>query len=288
MKKLLLIDGHSQMYRAIFTPGAVALSSPSGEVTTGTFVFTRLLLKLLREQKPDYVAMATDGPRNELERRKRFPEYKNNRTFDDEVPAGTWEQIPRMLEITELLGVKVIGHPGWEADDVIATLCKQNRKRVKCVVATRDKDFHQIVRKNVVLFDPMTTTLTDESDVIHRWGVPPKQVLEIQTLMGDATDNIPGVKGVGEKKALKLIKDFGSAKGAKKNALSLSPALGAAMMSADLGLCRMLVKLKTDLELGVGLEELSFSRPDMDAARELFSELGFKALARKRESVFGD
>lgn len=279
--RLLLIDGHSQIYRAILSPTA-PLSSPSGEVTSGTYVFTRMLLKLLREQSPAKVAMAIDGRRSDLERRRIFPAYKANRMRPaDEKAEEIFQQVERIIQIVRLLGIPVVSSGRWEADDIIATLVRQHAKGHKTLIVTRDKDLSQlIVGDNIVCYDPITNTETTEDDVIDKWALPPKKLVVIQALMGDSTDNIPGVRGIGQSRAVALTRQYGSLKNIQKNAHRLSPAIRDAILATDLRLMRKLVKLNDhvdDMDLDDDAD-LSFSGLRMDAAAEVFSELGFRRL----------
>lgn len=277
---LLLIDGHSQMYRAIFAPGP-KLTSPDGEPTHGTYYFTRMLLRLLREKRPQYCAVAVDGPRDRLERRRLYPAYKTNRHAepDPSIPV----QIKRMLQIVKALGLPVISSPGWEADDVIATLARRFRDyEMRTEVVTRDKDLHQLVsdRYGVSLYDPQTDESVYDAQVEEHWGCRPERVVDAQTLIGDPTDCVPGVKGIGPKNARALLTEFGSIERALASP-HLSQRIRTAILEADLDLCRTLVRLNANcpLEPDPQLVDLRYRGPRLSSARPIFKGLGFTRLA---------
>lgn len=285
MSLLLLIDGHSQFYRAIFSPGPRLTAPGTGEPTNGTYYFTRMLLALLREKKPQYIACAADGDRRDLERRRLYAGYKASRDRPGVPDPGIKQQIGRMVEITKALGIPVIYSKGWEADDVIATLARRFRRLVDRVeIVSRDHDLHQLVsnQHRVCLYDPQNDSYTQEIDVLREWGVPPKQVLEIKTLTGDSGDCVPGVGGVGPKRALELIKRFGSAQGVLESAALLPAGIRTAMLRCDLERSRALVRLNAHAPLEPDpddVERLSFSKPDFVRASPIFGALGFRRLS---------
>lgn len=276
---LLLIDGHNLMYRALFAPGP-KLVSPTGERTAGTYIFTRTLLKLLRDTKPEHVALALDGPRKKLKRREWHKPYKATRKSPG--AKEVWAQIKRMVQIAEALGIRTVKAKKWEADDVIATLARVAPGEWSVVIATSDKDFHQLLNPGVLCYDPSSSKYTDHVDAAERWGVPTKHIVDMQMLMGDSTDNIPGVHGVGKLKALKLVLRYGTAEAAKAAAAEQTPALRRALERTDLALMRKLVTLNRELKLGVSAPDLAFGGPSMATAAPVFDELGFKRLGTKR------
>lgn len=267
--QFIILDGHGLIYRAIFRPGP-PLTSPSGEPTRGTYTFCATLFSLVQHLKPAYLAMATDAPRKSTFRRKLFPGYKAKRANgDDGPPKEVVVQLARCNQIAKLLGIPLIGAPEFEADDVIATLvdiCAGDE--VECVVASRDKDFHQLVGRNCRAYDPADREWIDAKHVQARWGVPPNKVVEVMNLQGDPTDCIPGIKGIGPKKALKLILEHGTAREAAHHC---------GFDKDELALQRKLVELRRDVPLIVSPEDLAFNGFNMKNVRPLFQELGFRS-----------
>lgn len=275
--QLFIVDGHSMIFRAVFKHGP-PLTSPDGEPTRGTYYFCRMLFALVDDHRPAYLAMAVDAPRKSTWRRALYPPYKMKRDDLGPPPEEVIIQMTRIKEIVKALGVPIIGAPGFEADDVIASLvdvCASDE--VECVVCTRDKDLHQLVGPRCRVFDPQESEWCDEAKVLERWGVPPHQVVEVQTLAGDTIDNVPGVPGIGLKKALALVQRFGSVDAIMEAAETLTPAVQRALRAADLKLCRQLVELRRDVPLDISPAELEFNGFNMKRARPLFRQLGFKA-----------
>lgn len=269
-----LIDGHSQIYRAVYTRGA-PLTSPSGEPTRGTYYFCRMLFSLVKKKRPAFLVMALDGKRSELERKKWYPEYKANRGSD--TPEEVLIQVKRIRQIVDVLGIPTINVPGWEADDVIASMVDIcSSPEVHSVIVSRDKDLHQLVGPYSSMYDPQDESYIDEEAVRRKWGVGPDRVVDVQTLMGDSTDNVAGVKGIGEVKAKALIQEYGSLSEVMENLEDLSPSTAEALENADLDLARKLVELNRNLDIPLSPDDLVFDGLDLRKARPLFRKLGFK------------
>jgi DNA polymerase I len=283
--RLFLVDGSSYVYRAFFA--LPPLTGPHGMPTNAIYGFTTMLMKLIADVAPDYAAVVLDAPGPTF-RDKMFDDYKANRP---PVPADLSAQMGFVPRVAEALGVSVIMEPGVEADDVIATLVeKVVSPAVECVVVTADKDLMQLVGPFVRLWDTMRDRWIDESAVRARFGVAPHQVLDVMALMGDSVDNIPGVKGIGEKTATALICEFGSLddvlrhlpeversklRGAKKVAALLRDGERMARLS------RELAALKRDVPLGHTLQDLRARDRDLQELRALFQQLGFQSLLRQ-------
>lgn len=208
---LFIVDGHALAYRAYFAFIRSPLVNSKGENTSAVFGFTRMLLLLLKKYRPRYLAVVFDSP-EETARHREFPEYKAHRP---EMPDSMVAQLPVIMDVVEALNVKVVVEPGLEADDIIATLARRARERGHDVkIITGDKDFYQILSDDVHIIRPEKGTgLEDEIGpefTEERYGLAPARTIDLLALMGDSSDNIPGVKGIGEKTALKLLKDFGS------------------------------------------------------------------------------
>ncbi|MCB0309677.1 MAG: DNA polymerase I, partial [Bdellovibrionales bacterium] len=203
-KKVYLVDGSGYVFRAYYA--VQPLSTNSGLPTNALFGFTRMLLKLLSEADSQHVAVVFDAGR-ETFRNTLYPAYKANRT---ECPADLVPQMPYFREISKGLGLTVLELPGYEADDIIGTLAlKFSASGIETVIVTADKDLMQLVDGNVSIWDSMRDRHFGRSEVIDKFGVPPEKVVELLGLMGDSSDNIPGLKGVGPKTAVQLIEKFG-------------------------------------------------------------------------------
>ncbi len=280
---LYLIDASSYVYRAFFA--LPPLTSPSGLPTNAAYGFTTMLIKLLRETQPRYLAAVFDAPgptfRDDL-----FAPYKANRpSMPDELAA----QFPLIHEIVAAFGLPALTIPGVEADDVIGTLTEaMTTQAVETVIITGDKDLMQLVGDHVQLWDTMRDRRIDTAAVHARFGVAPAQVVEIMGLMGDSIDNIPGVKGVGEKTATTLIQRFGTIENLLARLDELAAATdirGAKRLAALLRdnaeiahLSRQLAVVRRDLEINCALERFLYHAPDSDALRPVFTRLGFQKL----------
>jgi ribonuclease HI len=208
-KQLYLIDGSGYIYRAYH--GIRDLATTSGFRTNAVYGFTTMLLRLLREEKPEHVAVVFDPPRGETFRSKLYAEYKANRK---EMPEDLVPQIPYIRKIVGELGIPSLEVRGFEADDVIATVAHRYADEgIDVTVVTGDKDLMQIVGERISLLDTMKEKRWGIAEVQERFGVGPGKVVDVLGLAGDTSDNIPGVPGIGEKSAMKLVQVFGSLEG---------------------------------------------------------------------------
>ena len=283
--QLFLIDGSSYVYRAFFA--LPPLTSPGGLPTNAVYGFTSMILKLLREATPDHVGVVFDAPGGTF-RDTVFEAYKANRP---RMPDDLAVQIPLVHEAVAALGIHSLCVPGVEADDVIGTLTTRfAAEGVACVVVTADKDLMQLVGPNVELWDTMRERRTNEAGVRERLGVGPDQVVDVMALMGDAIDNIPGVKGIGEKTATALIQQFGSLDNvlarldevehaSLRNARRVSKLLREGEEAARLS--RSLALVRRDVPLQETLADFLYGGANAEALRELFQRLGFHSLARE-------
>ena len=273
--QFFIVDGMSLIYRALHQQGP-RLISPSGEVTSATYLFCKMFFALVQNAKPSYLAVALDVPRSKVFRRHIYPQYKSSRDRKPPASEESKTQVSRCQEILQKLGVCVIKQEPFEADDVIATLVHECASpEVECVVVTRDKDLHQVVGENCRMFDHQTEVWSSASDVRARWGVPPEGVVDVQTLMGDPRDDVPGVKGIGPKTAQTLFADYGSLQGILDNIDNLKPRVQKALLGADLDLCRSLVLLRRDVPMDLTPNDLAFNGFDWASIRPLFKQLGF-------------
>ncbi len=279
---LYLIDGSGYVFRAFFA--LPQLTTSRGLPSNAVYGFIRMLLKLLKEERPSYVAVVFDSPRKTF-RDELFESYKATRA---ETPSDLNVQVPYIHRAVEAFRIRSLMLDGYEADDVIGTLAaRAARHRFNTVIVTADKDFMQLVGPHVTLWDTMRDRRTGTREVRERLGVEPAAVVEVMALMGDAIDNVKGVPGIGEKTATALIKHFGSLeklyaglgeveatgiRGAKKIAVLL------AAHRADAELARQLVRIDTDAPVTLEPDELTWPGIDEHAVAELLRELEFNSL----------
>ena len=296
-----VIDGFAQMFRSYYAIRGGMTSPVSGEPTNATFAFAGMLIKLFDQYRPTHVAMAMDAEAKTF-RDELYPAYKANR---DAPPDDFRAQIPRMIEVARLFGIPVIEQPGFEADDLMATLAARlQRGDFDAVLPTpgtrlrmvaKDKDLEQVLGTRVELFDVHTDQATGVAELLEKRGITPQQVIDYQTLIGDSTDNIPGVKGIGPKTAAKLLAQFGSVaqlvqntdqlKGKQKENIEQAAADG------TLELTRQLVTLATDMKTPFDFEAMATQgtgKIQGDPLYELFRELGFNRHREDLARLLGD
>ncbi|MGH2724397.1 MAG: DNA polymerase I [Actinomycetota bacterium] len=286
-KRIFLLDGHSLSYRAFFAL-PTSLATSSGQVTNAVYGFTSMLIKLLGEERPDMLAVAFDrGP--PTRRLELYGEYKAGRA---ETPDEFREQLGLIREVLETLRVPIVEVDGEEADDAIATLALRAREQgMEAVVVTADRDFFQLVGPGIrVMFNRKGISDIVDYDpeaVEERFGLPPDKYLDYVALKGDPSDNIPGIPGVGEKTASKLIQEYGSAEGVLAHAEELKPKIKAGVLEAGQDIVRNkdLARLRTDLELDVEPDDCVVGDWDADAVRRLFNSLEFRSLLERLEDI---
>ena len=210
-KRFYVLDGTALLYRAHFAMINNPLMTSSGQVTSGIFGFMNALLKLLKEEAPDYLAVTFDD-RSKTFRHEIYTEYKATREKMPDELAGQIEPLDRVLEAMK---VPVLRVPGYEADDVMGTLATQaEAKGWHTYLVTGDKDMMQLVSDHTYVYVPargkIPAKVYKAEDVLERWGIPPEKMIDFLGLMGDSSDNVPGVQGVGKKTAQKLISQYGS------------------------------------------------------------------------------
>ncbi|MFW6132703.1 MAG: DNA polymerase I [Planctomycetota bacterium] len=280
---LYIIDGHSQIYRAYYAPFG-DLTSPTGEPTRGTYVFCSMLLKFIAEHRPAYLAMAVDGPAEKLHRRQLYADYKVTRKPP---PDDFHPQVERIMQIVRTMGIPVIEAEGYEADDVMATAVERFADDRDVVLISRDKDLDQLVGDHVRLFDAMEDETIDAEGVVERRGYRPEQAVEAQALMGDASDNVPGVPGIGPKTAAKLIRRYGTAEEVLAHADEIGGKIGRtlAARAEQVRLSRELVTLKRDVPVELDLEAMRFAGVAGEALHPIFEELGFNRLLDRLDKL---
>ena len=275
-KTLFLIDGSAYIHRAYHA--IRGLSNSKGLPTNAVFGFSRMLVKLMEEQTPEYAAMVFDA-KGPTFRHKIYKEYKANRP---PMPEDMSVQIPYIKDITAGFNFSVIEMTGYEADDLIGTLAYiAEEAGFSVIMVTGDKDFLQLVTVNSIIWDPMKDMKIDVDVVRETYGIEPHQMIDVMGLSGDTSDNIPGVPGIGQKTALSLIQNFGSMEQLyeqvdkitkKKQHENLVKYKDQAFLS------RELVKIDTRVPLQFDLQDFELKGPDNDRLSELFKELEFRQL----------
>ncbi len=291
MPKLLLLDGHSLAYRAFYALPA-DLSTPAGTVTNAVFGFTSMLTKVLSDEKPDYLAVAFDTGKPTF-RYEMDPDYKAGRK---ETPELFSSQMPLIREVLEALQIPILEVEGVEADDVIATLATQaEAEGIDVVIVTGDRDVYQLVHDPhvKVLYNKRGVSdyaLYDEAGIVERTGVTAAQYSEYAALRGDNSDNLPGVPGIGEKTAAKLVSTYGTLEEIFEHLEDLPPKqrenLGE--MQERVLLNRQMSLLLRDVACGLDLSQLRQGAFDREQVRVLFDQLAFRTLLPRLMEAIGD
>ncbi len=284
MKKLVLIDGSSYLYRAFHA--LPPLTAPDGTPTGALFGVVNMLRATLKE-KPDFAAFVVDAPGPTF-RDEMYPDYKANRP---PTPDDLKAQIEPMLAIVGALGFTILRESGVEADDVIGTLAVAAAGQgIEVEISTSDKDFAQLVAPRIALVNTMTGGRTaSDADVLGRFGVPAARIVDYLALMGDAVDNVPGVEKCGPKTAAKWLAQFGSLDAVIARADDFGGKVGENLRAAlpRLALNRDLVTIRTDVPLPLGVQDLALRERDTHALRALYARYGFHQALRELEAGNG-
>ncbi|MEY0431849.1 DNA polymerase I [Providencia rettgeri] len=277
---LILVDGSSYLYRAYhaFPP----LTNSAGEPTGAMYGVLNMLRSLIMQYKPSHVAVVFDA-KGKTFRDELFESYKSHRP---PMPDDLRAQIAPLHEMVEAMGLPLLVVSGVEADDVIGTLaCEASRKGMPVLISTGDKDMAQLVEPNITLINTMNNTILGPDEVKEKYGVPPELIIDFLALMGDSSDNIPGVPGVGEKTALALLQGIGSLEAIYNDLEAIAPLgfRGSKTLAPKMAenrdvafLSYQLATIKTDVELEKTCEELQVAQPDVDKLHQLFSRYEFK------------
>ncbi|MDA8160564.1 MAG: DNA polymerase I, partial [Desulfobacteraceae bacterium] len=271
-----LIDGNAYIHRAYHA--IPPLSTRQGLPTNASFGFTNILLRVLRDKAPRFVAIAFDS-KGPTFRHQMFAAYKANRP---PMPDDLAAQLPAIRDIVRAYNIPTLERPGLEADDLIASSARRLAGLgCRVVIVSGDKDLLQLVDERITFWDPMQDRLLDAAAVREKYGVPPERLVELFALMGDSSDNVPGVAGVGPKTAGGLIAEHHTLEGvfaalAEIKRPKLRETLAASREVAFLS--RDLVRLKSDAEVPERLEDYRLPLPDMAAVQRLFAELEFSRL----------
>ena len=288
MKKLLIIDGNSILNRAYY--GIRMLNAPDGTPTNGVYGFLNILFKNLEEDMPDYLCVAFDVKEKTF-RHKMYDQYKAQRK---PAPEDFLVQLPVMKQVLEAMNCKCLEKPGYEADDIIGTvsaICE--REGVECSILTGDKDDLQLaselVKVKLVIskMGSTTTTVYGAAEVFEKYSVTPKEFIDVKGLMGDTSDNIPGVKGIGEKTAFSLIERYKSIENIYENldAIEVSPSVRKKLEEGreSAALSRRLAEIDRNVPMDFSLEDCVVREYDKETLAKLFMKLNFKSFLSKLE-----
>ena len=277
-EKLLLVDGSSYLYRAFHA--LPDLRSSDGRPTGAIYGVLNMLQKLIKSERPDYLSVVFDTPVKTF-RHDIFPEYKANR---QKTPEDLIAQIEPLHQAIINLGLPLIAVDGVEADDVIGTLAMEaEKKNIKTLIATGDKDMAQLVTDNIHLIDTMKDIRMGPREVLEKFGILPERFIDYLTLAGDTSDNIPGVEKVGPKTAIKWINEYGSLEGVIENADQIKGKIGDNLNAAldQLDLFKTLVTIKCDVQTDSNFSDLIIGESNEDLLHEQLSDLGLHGLIKQ-------
>lgn len=284
-KKIVLIDGHSILNRAFY--GLPDLTNAKGEHTNAVYGFLNIMLRILEEEKPEYLTVAFDVKQPTF-RHIMFEEYKGTRK---PMPEELREQVPLIKEVLTAMNITVVEKPGYEADDVLGTIAKQAEKEgMEVSLVSGDRDLLQLATEKIKIRIPKTKRTGTEiedyypADVMEKYQVTPLQIIDLKGLMGDTADNIPGVPGIGEKTATKIIKEYGSVEEAILHVDEITPKKARENLKEfeeKARLSKVLATIKIDCELEYSLEDATLKDMFNEEAFKIMKRLEFKSLLSK-------
>ncbi|MDY0199431.1 MAG: 5'-3' exonuclease H3TH domain-containing protein, partial [Tenuifilaceae bacterium] len=282
-KTLLVLDAYALIYRAYFAFISRPIKTSKGQNTSAIFGFTKSLLDALKRFDPTHIAVAFDISgktfRNDL-----YPEYKANR---QETPEDIRSAVPIIKEIIRAMNITILEKQGYEADDIVGTLtARAEPLGFEVMMMTPDKDYGQLLTSKVVMVKPSRSGADIETvtanDLCKKYGIEnPMQFKDILALWGDSSDNIPGVPGIGEKTAAKLIAQYGSIEEIYKNIEQLSKGQQEKLIEnrEQLDLARILVEIKLDVPIDIDFDALARAQPNAEELKKLLEELEFRSLS---------
>lgn len=284
-KKLFLLDAFALIYRSYFAFAKNPRINTKGQNTSAAFGFTNALIDVLQKEKPTHIAVAFDAP-GQTNRVQDFAAYKANR---EEMPDGIRSMLPYIKKIVTAFNIPIIMKEGYEADDIIGTLSKRAEKEgFLTYMMTPDKDFGQLVSEHSLIYKPGRgfdpPAILGVKEVCEKFEIDhPKKVIDILGLWGDSSDNIPGIPGIGEKTAKKLIQEFSSVEGVIENAALLKGKIKENVINyAEQGiLSKSLATIITDVDVVFDPDDLKISMPDMEKIKQVFTELEFRNLSKR-------
>ncbi|MFP5518707.1 MAG: DNA polymerase I [Bdellovibrionia bacterium] len=278
MKKVYLIDVSAMFFRAYYA--IRPLSSPTGLPVNAIYGFMSMLIKLIKDEKPEYMIFCYDRKEPSF-RKALYDGYKANRT---EMPEDLAKQIPYIKQIAGLLGVKDLEVPDYEADDIIGSIvAKKDLWNAQMIIVSGDKDFSQLVQDNVILYDTMKDVRLDSAGVKSKWGVSPEQFIDYLAIVGDSSDNVPGVKGIGEKGALKLLEQFQTLEKIYEqiDAVDSKSIKQKLIDSKEMAfLSKKLVTIVTSVPVSERIEDYRIQSLKRDELRKFLQELNFKTFEK--------
>ena len=288
MKKLMLLDGNSLVYRAFFALSQADMRTSNGDPTGAIYGFLTMLFNLITDHRPDGLAVAFDLPHPTF-RHERVDTYKAGRA---KTPDDLLQQIPKIKEILPSMGIQTIELQGYEADDILATLATQAREgKIEAIVITGDRDSYQLVEDPYikVLYNRRGVSdyiLFDEEGIRERTGVAPIDYVKYAALRGDKSDNLPGVPGVGEKTAAKLVNEFGTLDAIFESADQQSPKLKENLLSNEdlVRLNEEVMTLIRDVPLEVEVLSLKVGEFDAEATQVFFQKFELTSVSRNHEA----
>jgi len=276
---LYLIDGNSYVYRAFYA--IKGLTNSKGFPTNAVFGFTNMLLKIIREKSPDGIVVSFDSP-VPTERHKIFEAYKAHRP---ETPGELVQQLPYIRKIISALKINIFEIPGYEADDLLSTIAKKAAgDGAQVYIVTSDKDMLQIVGDGIRIYDPVKDRILDEPYVKEKYGIGPERIPEFMALTGDAVDNIPGVKGIGEKTAMELLSGCTDLEEILSDPAKIRKEKIQKLVADHIETVRMsrkLATIETDVPVDVDIREYAVKQPDWQVLLSLFRELEFTSLVSR-------
>jgi DNA polymerase-1 len=284
---LFLLDGMAMVYRAFYALQQARMSTRDGVPTGAVFGFISSLLRIIEEYRPEYLAVTFDSPEKTF-RHERYEAYKANRPAP---PDDLISQLGDIRELIRALGIPLVIMPGFEADDLIGTAARKFEADCQVFIVTPDKDMSQLVHDGVRILKPGKKQnefeLVGSAEVAAQFGAPPEQFIDLLTLTGDTSDNIPGAKGIGPKTASSLLEKYGSLEGIYANLDALTPKTRQSLEAFRemMPLVRELVTIRTDLDLSLTLEELHASKPYPEALFQLLTRLELKSIAARVPAV---
>ena len=280
-QKLVIIDGHSQLYRAFYSQAPDM--TMHGIPTKVIYMFLSMLFSTLKELKPSHLAVCFDGPTKDLWRTDLYPDYKGNRSHSGEEFEDFFKQVKVVKDMMNALKIVNITGIKHEADDLIATIAERAMRETELdvVVVSRDKDIEQIITKRVTMYDPQDQQYRTVESVTEKRGFGPGLVARYLTIAGDVSDNLPGVKGIGEVGAKKLLLKYNNIGNIYAHLDDMTPGMRSKLEAArgDMALFVKLVTLDRCAELPFAIEDLKFKGPDYAAAKPLFRRYGFRKLS---------
>jgi DNA polymerase I len=292
LERLFLIDGYALIYRAYFAFIRRPLINSKGQNTSAIYGFVNALLRILKSESPDHIAVVLDSKEPTF-RHKRYKEYKATR---EQMPEDLVSQLDLLKEVIRAFNIPIVEMPGYEADDIMGTLAKIAEKEgVDTFLVTSDKDFMQLVSDRIKMYKPPKANeepeIIDEKGVEVKFGVTPEYVIDVLALMGDSSDNIPGVRGIGEKTAIPLIQEFGTLEHLLQNIEKVEKRSVREKLSEDgqsALLSKELVTIDTNVPLKISFHELNANTWNTEKLTTLFTELEFRSIIEQLDLPLPD